>query len=566
MFGNKKLMGVVSLLVIVITILSACAPATPQVVEKEVIVEKEVPVTVEVVKEKVVEKKVVETVEVVKEVVVEKKVIETVEVVKEVVVTATPVPSEPLKVVLGAEPYLLDPSIDIVKSTLVIDNTMLEPLVMNTRELSYEPWLAKSWEAVEPTRWRLHLRKGVRFHNGEVFNADAVAYSVKVYQTTKGTPRGMFAYITDTEKVDDYTIDIITDEPMGILPSMLAFLYVFPPEYHSKMGEDFGLKPVGTGPWRFVEWTKGVQIKVAPNPDYWGEKPSIGEVWFRWAPEGSSRVAMVETGEVHLAQNIPPALVERIERSDTARIETAKSLRKVFLVFNHDEGPTADVQVRKAINDAIDVESIIEVLFEGRAYGRDTGIVLEGMLGYEEGRLEPFKYDPELAKMLLAEAGYPDGFKTTLWHTIGRYMLDKKFSEAVAAQLAEVGIEVELRGMEVGAYFTKINTERVPGIHLDSCATLTVNPLWCAQFNFDPGGAAAYGGDERTGELLAKARATIVDEERAKVYQELEDYVYKERVSWIWLWHQQDIYGVSNKLEWKPRRDELLDLVNASWR
>ena len=145
--------------------------------------------------------------------------------------------------------------------------------------------------------------------------------------------------------MDDYTVDLVTSQPTAIVPSSLAFLYVFPPKYHAQVGsEGFAKKPVGTGAWRFVSWTPGVQFKVEPNPDYWGKKPAIGEIHFRWAPEGSSRVALLETGEVHLAQNIPPALAERIERSGTARIEAVKSIRKVFIQFNINEGPTKDVR------------------------------------------------------------------------------------------------------------------------------------------------------------------------------------------------------------------------------
>ena len=475
--------------------------------------------------------------------------------------------AEPLRVVLGAEPASMDPSVDTVKSSLVITNTMLETLAMNTPTQTFRPWLVESWESVAPTKWRLKLKRGVKFHNGEPFNADAVAYSVKVFQSTKGMARGWFGFVAGTEKVDDYTIDLVTTNPTGIVPSSLAFLYVFPPKYHGQLGsEGFTRKPVGTGPWRFVSWTPGVQFKVEPNPDYWGKKPTIGEIHFRWAPEGSSRVALLETGEVHLAQNVPPILAERVERSGVARIEAVKSIRKVFLQINIDEGPTKDVRVRKALNHAVDVESIIRTLFRGRAHGRDKGIILEGFEGYQGDKLQAYKYDPDLAKKLLAEAGHPNGFETTLWHPIGRYMLDKEASQAIAGQLAKVGIKVNLQGMEPGSFFSRMSKEKVGGLNFFACGALYMNPLFCSLSHFQPGAGFAYGANERTAAFIKTATETLDDAKRAKVYQEFENYVYSDLVPWVWLWHQQDIYGASNKVNWKARSDELMTFEEVTFR
>src|SRR5205085_1868545 len=161
--------------------------------------------------------------------------------------------TEPLKVVLGAEATSLEPAFDTVKSSIVVTNTMLETLAINTPDQKFAPWLAESWQNVEPTKWRLKLKQGVKFHNGEPFNADSG-----------------------------------------------------------------------------------------------GKKPAIGDIQFRWAGDASARVALLQTGEVHLAQNIPPALVDRVEQSGSARIEQVKSIRKVFLQMNINDGPFQDVRVRRA--------------------------------------------------------------------------------------------------------------------------------------------------------------------------------------------------------------------------
>jgi len=277
-------------------------------------------------------------------------------------------------------------------------------------------------------------------------------------------------------------------------------------------------------------------------------------------------VALLETGEVHLAQNVPPILAERVERSGVARIEAVKSIRKVFLQINIDEGPTKDARVRKALNHAVDVESIIRTLFRGRAHGRDKGIILEGFEGYQGDKLQAYKYDPDLAKKLLAEAGHPNGFETTLWHPIGRYMLDKEASQAIAGQLAKVGIKVNLQGMEPGSFFSRMSKEKVGGLNFFACGALYMNPLFCSLVHFKPGAAFAYGANEQTAAFIKTATETLDDAKRAKVYQEFENYVYSDLVPWVWLWHQQDIYGASNKVNWKARSDELMTFEEVTFR
>ena len=557
--------------------LGACAPQVVEVeknvivtqvvsqeVEKIVEVEKEVAIEVEV--EKIVEKEV----EIEVEKIVEK------EVKVEVVVTAVPEPGRTLNVAMVAEPRVLEPSVDTIKPSLVIAMTMLETLAMNTEEGGFEPWLAESWEALGTDGWRLHLREGVEFHNGEPLDADAVIYSLGVYHQTEGGAKGWYNFITSAEKVDDLTVDLFSRPEGGAhwsggaastLPATLGFFFVFPPKYHAELGSDeFGQAPVGTGPWIFENWTKGVELTVVPNPDYWGKKPTIGNIHFRWADDASSRVALLETGDVDIAQNVPPSMISRVNNSDAARIETVKGLRKFFLRMNIEEGPTADVLVRKALNHAIDIESIIGALFEGRAYGRDTGFILEGQPGYESGRLTPYKYDVDLAKELLAEAGYPNGFDVTFHHTIDRYVLDVATAEAIAGQLALVGINVELIGLDPGAFFGAVSGSRLPGIHFSASAPLFMTNLYHPMIEFELNKPYGYGANEKTDAYTKQALAERDEAKQIEILHEFEDYVMTEHVPWVWGFHYQDIYGVSKNVYWTPRPDQIMDFVDVRFR
>ena len=515
-----------------------------------------------------------EIVEVVKEVPVDKIVevekvvkVEVEKVVEKIVeVTAVPEAHGPLKVVLSADPRSLDPTIDTIKTSLVIIFTMVEPLVKNQPDGSYAPWLAESWELIDPNRWRLHLKEGVQFHNGEAFNADTVAFSVDTFINTPGEARGWFSFLKGSEVVDEYTIDLITNNPTVSLPPTLAFLFAFPPEYYAEVGsEGFGENPVGTGPYQFKEWNRGVDLKVEVNPDYWGVMPTVEEIQFLWAAEASSRMAMLETGEAHITQKTPPQFISQIENNPDIRIETARSIRKVFLRLNPNEPPTDNPKVRQALNYAINVESIILNLFQGHAYGRDTGFILPGMECYDPDRLSRYTYDPEKAKQLLAEAGYPDGFEMDFWHTLNDQPLDKETSEAIAADLAKVGITVNLIGRESGAFYSKVGTERVSGAIYSASGPLFMTPLYHPLIEFQANMPYGHSADDRTDELTQLALQEFDSEKKCQILYDLEDYVMYEAATWVWLYHFEDVYGVSNQINWKARSDELLSFETASW-
>jgi peptide/nickel transport system substrate-binding protein len=473
-------------------------------------------------------------------------------------------PSGPLTVALVVEPTSFDPSIETAKTTIVADNTMLETLAVSGPDLSVKPWLATSWQSIGPKTWRIKLQQGVRFQNGESFNADAVISSLNVFLNTRGQARGFFnGIISAAQRVDDYTVDFMTPEPTPVLPATLTFLYMFPPKYYAQVGPDgFGSSPIGTGPWHFAEWRKGVQLRVVRNPGYWGRRPVFDEIRFRWVPDPAARVALMETGEVDLTQNIPPALVDRVQRSRRAHIETAQSLRRVYYEFNIRAGPTTDVRVRRAINLAVDVDSIIKGLFNGRAY-RDKGIIPPRFPGYQPG-LQPFKYEPTRAHQLLVEAGYGSGFPITMWHTVGRYPLDREAAEAIASQLGKIGITVTDQGLESAAYFSKINGEMVPGMNLNSCAPLYVDAVFCAKYAFQPGLSSAYGATDQTGTYLTQVTAELNPQNRVASFRQFENYLVNDLVPWLWLWYQQDIYAASNRLNWKARSDELMSFTEIT--
>ncbi len=290
-------------------------------------------------------------------------------------------------IVQGSEPDSLAPDIDAIRTSVRVHNHIFEAATKYSwdgEEITLEPSLTDSWEQVEPNRWRFHVRPDIKFHNGEDLTAEAFKFSLDTYIGNAGMVSTIFAD-RQIEVVDDMTFDVVTDaENFAALPATMSFLAIYPPAYYEEVGgsDGFGIAPVGTGPYKFVSWDKGVEIKLAANEDYWGEQNAqIPELIFRAVPDAATRVAQLETNAADMITDLPPELAARVDALDDAHIKEMDSNRRLFFFFNTFESPTDDLLVRQAVNYAVDTQSIIDNLFEGHA-GRIKGIYLPGEAGY----------------------------------------------------------------------------------------------------------------------------------------------------------------------------------------
>jgi peptide/nickel transport system substrate-binding protein len=205
---------------------------------------------------------------------------------------------------------------------------------------------------------------------------------------------------------------------------------------------------------------------------------------------------------------------------------------------------------------------LIDIVLEGHAQ-RQKGVIIPGWLGYDADALESYDYDPEMARQLLAEAGYPDGFTIDFWFPIGRYLKDKEVAEAIAGQLAEVGITATMNGSDIGTLVERIHTQTLSGMHFFSMGPLIMDPDYLFRVHFLSTGLNQYAWTERTDADIAAASATVDRAERERIYSELDAYLTNEHVPWAYLYLQNLIYGVNNNLEWQPRPDEIIDLHTA---
>ena len=468
-----------------------------------------------------------------------------------------------IAVVVSATITSLDPSVETHRSSGAVQNTMMETLATYDASNKLLPLLAEGWRSMGPDTWRISLKKGVKFHNGEEFTAESVKASIDIFNASKGFAGSWFQFVKEVRSVDAHTVDIVTKAPTPILPQTLAFLYAYPPKYFKDVGADgLGQKPVGTGPYKFVEWVKGESIKVRADPGYRGGAPRIDEIVFRTAPEASTRVALLETGRADIVMNVPPQMIERVEKAG-ARVETAQSNRRVFVEFNRFDTVLKDVRLRKAVAHATDANAIIKSLFGGRAY-RATDILRPGMPGYVGGNVRGYAYDPALAKKLMAEAGVPNGFDTELYVGVGRLTLDKELAEALVGQWEKAGIRAKLRPMEWAAFTSQAFTGKMPGMHILSHAPLWWDADFTWQNHFWSKGTWKYAHTPKGDEMFEAQRAEMDTKKRAALEQALEKYWIDEECGWIVLYDQQDIYGVSKRVQWKARPDELMKFDEAT--
>ena len=361
-----------------------------------------------------------------------------------------------LVIVQGTEPWTMDMQWVTAQVIVNVGNHIQQTLLDYDHSMTLQPNLAVSWEQIEPTVWQYKLREGVEFSNGEPLNAEQVKFSFDrvMAPDSDSMRKGETRYVSSVEIVDDLTVNFHTN---GIIP--LFDLYVtakFPivPEgYITEHGsEHFASNPVGTGPYVLEEWVKDDHITLRKNPTYWGDEPEIDVLTFRTVPDIASRVATLLAGEADIATDLQPATVQGVEDREDLSVVSRPGMRSVFLLFNTKiDTPVTDRRVRQAINYAVNKDAIIDSILDGFGKKLEGQVLSEEYWGYQAA-LEAYPYDPDKAKELLAEAGYPDGFDLRIVSPRGRYMMDAEISQAVAGQLKEVGINATVDTLEWGVF------------------------------------------------------------------------------------------------------------------
>lgn len=383
-----------------------------------------------------------------------------------------------LKIALAADVSSLDPHYLNIAPNVAFASHLFDALVNVDADGHLVPGLAVSWKPVDATTWEFKLRQGVRFHDGSPFTAEDVIFSLDRPATLTRSPGPFTSYtkqIVAKQIVDPYTVRLKTATPYGPLAlDMSAIFIVSKKAAEHATTDDFnsGRALIGTGPFKFVSFRRGERIVLKRNDDYWGDKAEWDKVTFRIVTSAAPRLAALLAGDVDVIEAVPTADIARLKTDPRFHVAQKISWRTIFWHLDQRDraspyitdkagrplaaNPLRDARVRRAISMAIDRRALADRTMEGQAVPA-SNIVAPGILGYNDG-LPVEAYDPQGAKQLLAEVGYPDGFAITLHGPSDRYINDRQIVQTVAQFLNHVGIRASVETLPLSVYFGKART------------------------------------------------------------------------------------------------------------
>lgn len=547
---SKKLLRWVGIVVALSLLFVACAPqAVIETVEVPVEVVKEVEVPVEVIKE----------VEV------------PVEVEKIVEVPMEPGLGGPIKdtdtliMAIHKAAPTLNPLIDSVN--YFEPDQIFDEVVDLDANLKPTPSLATEWKLLDDNvTYEFTLREGVKFHNGEDFTCEDVEFSLDTMLDPALESRRAVVYfspVTSYECVDDFTFRLTLAAPApAFIANNFIKLQVVPADTYKEMGaEQFGITPVGTGPYKLIEWVQGSNAVLEGYEDYWDGAPDIKHVEMKTVIDPTTRVALFLSDEVDWIFAVPAQESKVIGQIPGFEVLTGPTTNMIFIGMNAFKEPFTDKRVRQAMNYAVDWDTIIETILDGYGY-RNAATAGSMLIGYDPS-LEPYPYDPEKAKELLAEAGYPDGFEVMFDGPVGRYIKDKEVSEAVAGYLNEIGISTQMNLNEWGTFWERFLGKEIPGLYFLGCGGSADFDL-CNRLHFHSLVRGIYYNTPEGDVLLDEISSTLDPEERLDKIHEFLQFIQDE-APWVFAYDEANIVASRIGLKQEIRPDLIARANTFSW-
>ena len=496
-------------------------------------------------------------------------------------IAALPAAAADLVIGLGADVTSIDPHFVNLAPNNSIAEQVFDPLVRRDARQRLVPGLAESWHAIDDLTWEFRLRKGVKFHDGSDFTTADVVFTLDRPATIKG-PGGFTVYtrpITEKIVVDPHTIRLKTAAPYPNMPiDMSGLVVVSSRAARGASTEDFnsGKAAIGTGPFRFARYAKGDRVELARNDAYWGAKPAWEKVTFRLIASDPSRIAALLAGDVQMIEIVPTADYAKLKSNKEIAIFVTASNRMIHLHLDShrdrspfvtdkagrplEKNPLRDARVRHAISRAINRQAIVERVMEGLAIPAGQ-LVPEGFFGYIPA-LKPEQYDPEGARKLLAQAGYPDGFGLTLHGPNNRYINDEQIAQTVAQMLARVGIAARVETMPMAVYTGRATKAEFSVALLGwgvstgeaSYPLRSLLATWSKEKGFGPWNLGRYS-NPRMDQVLEQALATVDNARREKLLQDATRLVIADHAL-IPLHYQVNTWAARRNLVYTPRTDE----------
>jgi len=450
----------------------------------------------------------------------------------------------------GGDAVRLDPADITDGESVKVCNQIFETLVkFKDGSTEVEPALATSWDISDDNlTWTFNLRDGVKFHDGTPFNADAVVFSLE-RQMNEDHPahEGDFGYwsymYTNVDKVwaeDENTVKIKLKEPYApFLYNMACFpvMIVSPTAMLDEGVEYFRTHPVGTGPFAFVEWKRNDRIVLEKFDGYWGDPAGVDKLIIRSIPENTTRLMALLAGEIHAMDGVSPENIKTLkeQKREDLKVVAQPGMNVGYLALNMEKEPFDDVRVRRAISYAINKKKLVDELYQGMAVPA-VNMLPPNLWGYNDD-VEDYGYDPEKAKVLLAEAGYPQGFETDLWYMpVPRpYMPDGKLiAQAMQQDLEKVGVKCNLVTYDWGTYLEKLenfeHTMCLIGWIGDNGDPDNFLYVLLDKDTATPGSAQNYSNykSDEYHDLMIKAQRTFDQQERDALYKQAQELLHQD--------------------------------------
>jgi peptide/nickel transport system substrate-binding protein len=429
-----------------------------------------------------------------------------------------------------------------------------ETLVALDDDNNIVPQLAGRWERPDELTYKFYLLEGVKFHNGEELKASDVKYTIERAMSPKGAAIQNYSSEVDTvEVVDDYTVVIKTKRPCTPFLASLSHTWgsILNEKATEAAGDNYGMNPVGTGPFKFASWAKGDRLTLERYEEFHGKKPAYKTLVIRSITEPTNRTIELESGAVDIAYGIPSNDIKRVEENENLKLMRVMDNSTTYLGFNCEKSPFDDVRVRQAISKAIDTVLINKAVYRG--VGQAPVGPIAPNVKYSDKTLPVHERDVEGARKLLAEAGYPNGFDAEIWTNDKKERVD--MATIIQSQLSEIGINVQIKVLEWGAYLDGLKAKQHDMFIVGWVATVP-DPDFAvgAVFHSSMKGKMnfAFFGDDEVDALIEKGKTLPDGPEREKVYKDLQRLI-NEKCPWVYLLNDEQICGVRKNVQgFKP--------------
>jgi peptide/nickel transport system substrate-binding protein len=461
----------------------------------------------------------------------------------------------------GSDVLTLDPMLDTSPIGINVFRNVFDALTRIDADGSVVPLLAVSWRASDDTRtWEFTIRTNAKFHDGQPITAEDIVWNFKrLLGEAKSPVRTYISKLTSVEVSAPSTVRFVLSEPFAPFDRQVSLISIISKRAFEEIGAaKFALAPVGSGPFKVVRWVKDDRVELAAFDGYWAGAPKIKTLIFKPVPSETTRAAALSSGELDVVPILPPALVASLANRRGLTIEKVVSNKVVYVGFDVKNPLLGDVRIRQAVDLAIDRNALTSRLLRG--LGKPSGQVVAPVTFGYAADIEPTPFDPARAKQLVAASGYK-GDKIVLQYPNNNLAFGEEVAQAIANYLGQVGINIELQGMEYSAFFPLWANRKLNGMHLFAYGPSIMDAALVIGSLYDSSGRV-YWTDPKVDRLAKQQRGERDKDKRRALIGEILR-LSKEAVPYAPLYNEIHAYGIQGRVKWTPRPDERLFFQNA---